>query len=92
MKVLETIVVALEFFNNMILLVLGIPCTLAVIGFLGYSVIEVATSDITIQQEECFMSLDVSSCVRATCPTVDSCSTEKHERAWDQCYDECVAQ
>ena len=90
MKIVEKILTALEVVNNIILLVLGIPCTLAMIGFLGYSVIEVATSDITPQEEECFMSLDVSSCVRTQCPTVDSCSTEEHELAWDECYDECV--
>ena len=92
MKVLEAVLTALEFFNDVILLVLGIPCILAWIVFLCYSVVEVATSDITIQEEQCFMSIDVNTCVRQVCPNVDSCSTEEHKLAWFQCHDECVAQ
>ena len=77
---------------DFILAIAGGAGLMMVVGLLGYCIYDVATSDVTLQQEECFMSVQVSSCVRTQCPTVDSCSTEEHEMAWDQCYDECVAQ
>ena len=77
---------------DFILAIAGGAAIMMFVALLGYCIYDVATSDITKQEEECFMSVQVSSCVRTQCPTVDSCSVEQHELVWDQCYEECVAQ
>ncbi len=88
MKVVETI----EKISDFILATLGGAAIMGIVAFMLYGVYDVIANPISLQEEECFMSVEVSSCVRTQCPTVDSCSTEEHELVWDECQDECVAQ
>ena len=88
MKVVETVEKICEF----ILAAFGGAAIMAVVAFMGYSLIAMVANPISPQEEACFMALEVSSCVRTQCPTVDSCSIEEHELVWQECHEECVAQ
>ena len=65
---------------------------LCYVALLAWVVYEALTNPISLQEEACFMSVEVHTCVRQTCPTVDSCTPQEHELVWDQCHEECVAQ
>ena len=92
MKVVEKILTATKRFIDFCLAAIGGAIIMAVVAFMGYSFIDMIANPISIQEEQCFMSVQVFQCVREHCPEVGWCSIEEYETVEKKCHNECVAQ
>ena len=77
---------------NFVLAALGGAAIMLLWALMAYGVYDVIANPLSIQEEQCFMSVEVFQCVREHCPEVGWCSIEEYETVEKKCHNECVAQ